>query len=65
MKMHINRRNFLLGSLSTTALVVAPLNVKANSENELQKPEKYIHCGAMNSTNLRHFYYKSRSEDNS
>ena len=61
MKMHINRRNFLLGSLSTTAMVIAPLNVKANLETE-QKSTKYIRCGAMNSTNLRYFYHKGGVE---
>lgn len=65
MKMHINRRNFLLGSLSTTAMVVAPLSLKANSDTEQQKSTKYIHCGAMNHTNLRHFYYKRGSGDKS
>lgn len=57
MKMHINRRNFLLGTLSTTALTVAPFKVTANTEADHPHKKNYIQCGKINSTDLRHFYY--------
>ncbi len=64
MKMHINRRNFLLSSLGTTVTVIAPLNVKANPSSEQQEAPKYIQCGKMTSTDLRHFYYKEDNKEN-
>jgi hypothetical protein len=65
MKMHINRRNFLIGSLSTTAIAIAPINVKADSGAEQIYKQKYIQCGKINSTNLRYFYYKKDNTQNS
>lgn len=65
MKMHINRRNFLLGSLSTTVIAMAPLSVKANSGTEQQDKQKYLQCGKMNSTDLRYFYHKENNTGNS
>jgi hypothetical protein len=65
MKMHINRRNFLIGSLSTTAIAIAPINVKAHSGAEKIYTQKYIQCGKINSTNLRYFYYKKDNTQNS
>lgn len=65
MKMHINRRNFLLGTLSTTAITVAPLKGIANPDIDQQHKKKYIHCGKINSTDLRHFYYTGANAENS
>lgn len=64
MKMHINRRKFLLGSLGSTVTVIAPFNVKADGSDEQQNTPKYIQCGKMNSTNLRHFYYTGANKAN-
>ena len=64
MKMHINRRNFLIGSLSTTAIALAPINLKAHSGTEQLYTQKYIQCGKINSTNLRYFYHKKDNRVN-
>ena len=64
MKMHINRRNFLLSSLGTTVTAIAPLNVKADTGAEQRNTRKYIECGKMNSNDLRAFYYKEDNKEN-
>lgn len=65
MKMHINRRNFLLSSIGSTVAVIAPFNVKADDSDEQQKTKKNIKCGKINSTDLRYFYYKRNNKANS
>lgn len=60
MKMHINRRNFLLGSLGTTAITMTPLNLVAATTTEQKTPTQYIHCGKINATDLRHFYHTQK-----
>lgn len=65
MKMHINRRNFLLGTLGTTAITVAPFKVIASTDADQQYKKTYIHCGKINSTDLRYFYYTGANTKNS
>ena len=58
MKIHINRRNFLLGSLSATAITMTSLKVTATTEAEQTNKTQYIQCGKINSTDLRYFYHR-------
>lgn len=62
MKMHINRRNFLFGSLGATAITFTPLKVVAN-DRTTPAVNRYIQCGKINSTDLRHFYHVRKTAD--
>jgi len=63
MKTHINRRNFLLGTLSTAATTTFPFTVKASTGVE-QRKKNYLDCGKINSTDLRRFYYAGTNTTN-
>lgn len=65
MKMHINRRNFLLGSLSTAAVTMTPLKATATTEAGKKNKLQYVHCGKINSTDLRHFYHAATTAEQS